>query len=249
MPLEERIGLDDLPDAQEIWRFLDRRKVSDLTQSGSLRLSRVSELRKIDVRESRLPSVLGEVLQRVVSSERARNSLVRCPRLAKTRRSTSLLRVGSFPDLAKKSKKCGESLAAEMKAEYGSIQRFDVLLSSLPSDIRRSFGVGRIRYIRDDISYPEVLELGQYQSMPFLLKLEDHINEREVRLFERRHLPQLHWEVQQEQPPCTRFRITDTDLINSIAISPICPSAIAKDITEELVQWRFPKELIGRESV
>jgi hypothetical protein len=122
------------------------------------------------------------------------------------------------------------------------------LVSSLPTDARRSFGIGRVRYIRDDISYPEVFALGQYHSMPFLLKLEDHINEREVRLFERLHRPQMHWDVQQEQPPCTRFRIVDTDLIESIAISPICSPAIVQDIIDKLIQWRFPKTLIGVEN-
>jgi hypothetical protein len=122
------------------------------------------------------------------------------------------------------------------------------LLSSLPTDARRSFGIGRVRYIRDDISYPEVFALGQYRSMPFLLKLEDYINEREIRLFERFHRPQMHWDVQQEQPPCTRLRIRDTDLIESIAVSPICSTAIVQDITEELIRWRFPKTLIGVES-
>jgi hypothetical protein len=60
MPLNERIGLEDISDYQKIWRFLNRRKLSDLTHNGSLRLSRVSELRKpeIDERESRLPSVV-----------------------------------------------------------------------------------------------------------------------------------------------------------------------------------------------
>lgn len=249
MPLEERIGLDDLPDAQEIWRFLDRRKVSDLTQSGSLRLSRVSELRKIDVRESRLPSVLGEVLQRVVSSERAKEFVGKMPEACENQAVDVFASCWFLPGSREEEQKMWREFGGGNEGGIRIDSTLRRLLSSLPSDIRRSFGVGRIRYIRDDISYPEVLELGQYQSMPFLLKLEDHINEREVRLFERRHLPQLHWEVQQEQPPCTRFRITDTDLINSIAISPICPSAIAKDITEELVQWRFPKELIGRESV
>jgi hypothetical protein len=81
--------------------------------------------------------------------------------------------------------------------------------------------------------------------MPFLLKLENHTNEREVRLFERFHLPQTQWDAKPEQPPCTRFRIAATNLIDSIAISPICSAEIAQDISNELLQWSLPKELIG----
>jgi hypothetical protein len=104
------------------------------------------------------------------------------------------------------------------------------LLLSLPTDAQRSFGIGRVRYIRDDINDPEILALGQYHSMPFLLKLENHTNERELRLFERFHLTQAHWDAKQEQPPCTRFRIVDTNLIESIAISPICSAAIVREL-------------------
>ena len=84
--------------------------------------------------------------------------------------------------------------------------------------------------------------------MPFLLKLENHTNEREVRLFERFHLPQEHWDVKQEQAPCTRFRIVDTNLIESITLSLICSPIIVQDITDELIQWRFPETLIGVEN-
>jgi hypothetical protein len=41
--------------------------------------------------------------------------------------------------------------------------------------------------------------------MPFLLKLEDHTDEREIRLFERFHRAEFYWDVQEEQPPCTRL--------------------------------------------
>ena len=83
-----------------------------------------------------------------------------------------------------------------------TIQR---LISSLPTDAQRLFGIGRVQYIRRDISYQGIFELGQYCSMPFLLKLEDHTDEREIRLFERFHRAEFYWDVQEEQPPCTRL--------------------------------------------
>lgn len=56
------------------------------------------------------------------------------------------------------------------------------LISSLPEE---DFGLGMIRYIRPDISFSEAFDLNQYRSMPFLLKLSDNEDDREIRLFTR----------------------------------------------------------------
>jgi len=81
--------------------------------------------------------------------------------------------------------------------------------------------------------------------MPFLLKLEDHTDEREIRLFERFHRPEFYWDVQEEQPPCTRFRICGADLIESITISPICSNEARENLTNDLARWGVPESRIA----
>jgi hypothetical protein len=244
MPLSEQIGLEDIPGDQAIWRFLDRRKLSDLTSSGSLRLSRISELRKLDQRESRLPSVIREVLQRFSLNEDGTAFVDEMLKICEDQAFDTFASCWFLPGTREEELRMWQEFGGGNEGGVRISSTLRCLLSSLPTNGRRLFGIGHVRYIRDDISYPEVLALGQYHSMPFLLKLEDHINEREIRLFERFRLPQMHWDVRQEQPPCTRFRIADTNLIGSIGISPMCSSAIVQDITDELMQWRFPRTLI-----
>jgi hypothetical protein len=203
MPLNERIGLEDLPDDQKIWRVLNRRKLSDLTHSGSLRLSRISDLRKpeIDERESRLSSVMREVLQRVPVNERAKAFIDKMLEICENQAFDIFASCWFLPGTREEERRMWREFGGGNEGGIRVNSTLRHLLSSLPTDARRSFGIGRVRYIRDDISYPEVFALGQYHSMPFLSKLEDHINEREVRLFERFHRPQMYWDVEQEQPP------------------------------------------------
>jgi hypothetical protein len=246
MPLNERIGLDGLPNDQEIWRFLDRRKLADLIRTGSLRLTRVSDLRKpeIDERESRLPSVLGEVLGRVTSNEDVRTFIKTMLDACENQAFNIFVSCWFLPGTSEENLKMWEEFGGGNEGGVRLSSTLRRLESSIPTDARRFFGIGRIQYIRCDISYPEITALGQYKSMPFLLKLEDHTYERAIRLFERFRRPQWDWDIQQEQPPCTRFRITDTDLIESITISPICSDQTKQDLTNELLQWRFPEARI-----
>ena len=246
MPLNERVGLEDLHDDQEIWRFLNRRKLADLICTGSLRLTRISDLRKpeIDERESRLPSVVREMLQHVSSDESAKAFLRKMLDMCEEQAFGIFASCWFLPGMSEEERRMWAEFGGGNKGGVRINSTLQRLVSSLPTDTRRLFGVGRIRYIREDISYPEVFALGQYHSMPFLLKLEDHTYEREIRLFERFHRPQTYWDVQEEQPPCTRFRITDGDLIESITVSPICPNEIKQDSINQLLQWRFPKERI-----
>ena len=241
MALSEQIGLEDIPGDQAIWRFLNRRKLSDLTSSGSLRLSRISELRKLDQRESCLPSVIRKVLRRLPLTDHGRAFVQAMLMACEGQAFDTFASCWFLPGTRKEELKMWQDFGGRNEGGIRVNSTLRRLLSSLPTDDRRSFGIGRVRYIRDEISYPEVFALGQYRSMPFLLKLENHTNEREIRLFERFHLPQAQWDVKQEQPPCTRFRITE---IESIAISPICSPVLAQEITGKLAQWRFPKTLI-----
>jgi hypothetical protein len=66
-----------------------------------------------------------------------------------------------------------------LKKAVGVLER---LISSLPKE---DFGLRMIRYIPPDISFTEVFYLNQYRSVPFLLNLSEHEDDREIRLYAR----------------------------------------------------------------
>jgi hypothetical protein len=154
MPLDEQIGLETLPDDQEIWRFLDRRKLSDLICSGSLRLSRISELRKpeIDERESRLPSVVREVLQRIPLNEESKSVIDRMLETCEDQAFDVFASCWFLPGTAEEERRMWTEFGGGKGGGIRINSTLRRLISSLPADDRRSFGIGRIRYIPDDIS-------------------------------------------------------------------------------------------------
>jgi hypothetical protein len=65
----ERVGLQDLRSQTEVWRFYNRKWGTELFTGGEIRLSRVSDLRKEDRRESRLPALFNRALRRALPGE------------------------------------------------------------------------------------------------------------------------------------------------------------------------------------
>jgi hypothetical protein len=243
MPLSERIGLDDLSNDEQTWRFLDRRKLTDLILTGSLRLTRISDLRQLDQRESHLPCVMRDVLGRVTSNEEAKAFIMTLLDACENQAFNVFASCWFLPGTEEENRRMWEEFGGGKEGGVRLNSTLRRLASSVPTDARRPFGIGRIQYIREDISYPEIAALGEYKSMPFLMKLENYTNEREIRLFERFHRPQCDWDIQKEQPPCTRFSITDTDLIKSITISPICSNQTKQDLTMNWCNGSFRKRV------
>jgi len=199
----------------------------------------------MDERESRLPSVLREILHRVSSNESAKEVIGNLLDICENQAFGIFASCWFLRGTPEQERKMWEdpNFGGGNEGGIRINSRLSRLTSSLPTDVLRLFGVGRVQYIRADISYAEVFALGPYHSMPFLLKLENHTWQREIRLFERFARSQTYWDAQPEQPPCTRFMI-DTNLIESIIISPICSKEIAQAMATELIGWRFPKERI-----
>lgn len=191
-----------------------------------------------------MPSVVRDVLRRVPFNEDAKTFIRKMLDICEDQAFGIFASCWFLPGISEENRRMWEEFGGGNEGGVRINSTLRRLAPSIPTDVRRLFGIGRIRYIRDDISYPEIVALGQYHSMPFLLKLEDYTYEREIRLFERFHRPQTYWDIQEEQLPCTRFRITDGDLVESITISPICSNETKQDITNELVRWRFPKARI-----
>src|ERR1035441_3638832 len=60
--LGQTVGLDELHPDQEIWRFMPWRRAKDLIFKNELFLSSINTLRKIDLRECRLPEILSQAV-------------------------------------------------------------------------------------------------------------------------------------------------------------------------------------------
>jgi hypothetical protein len=234
--------MDDLAEGQPLWRFLNRRKLADLIKTRSLRLSRISDLRKDDQRESLLPAVFRETLQRTVD-QKSREFVAKLIDMIENQAFRVFASCWFLPGTSKEELSMWRDFAGNKKGGVRINSTLKRLTSSLPNDARRLFGIGRIEYIPAEITYEELFALGPYNSRPFLLKLQNHTHEREIRLYERFARSQPHWDAQEERTPCTRFPIAN--LIESITISPFCPKQTKDAIRGELLQWGFAADLIA----
>jgi hypothetical protein len=99
-----------------------------------------------------------------------------------------------------------------------------------------SLGIGSVRYILPDMSYMEAFDLNEYRSVPFLLKLHNHQDDREVRLYQRHRGPL-------REPNCLRTRISCKRLVGSIRLSPLCSAERRKAIHAEFTRKWLPRDL------
>ena len=120
------------------------------------------------------------------------------------------------------------------------ISSLERLISALPDDIMLSFGIGSVRYIVPDMSYMDAFNLNEYRSAPFLLKLRNHQDDREVRLYQRHRGPL-------REPNCLRTRINCQRLVRSIRLSPLCSIETREAIYTEFTTKGLPKSLFDYE--
>ena len=163
MPLNERIGLDGLSADQKIWRFLNRQKVVDLTTKNSLRLSRIFDLRKIDEREGRLPSVLGEVFEQVAHSEAARRFIRDMLGACENQALNVFCSCWFLPGTSEQEQKMWKQFGGREEGGARINSTIQRLISSLPTDAQHFFGIGRVQYIRRDIELPRDYRAGSIQ--------------------------------------------------------------------------------------
>jgi hypothetical protein len=236
MPLRERTGIDKLSSDQEIKRFLPLWKAKDLFQSGELYLRQVAALRSEDPRESRLPDVLLDTIARGPFSKEVNDFVVGLLRICESQAdivfASSWFLPGSTEQEARMWKKYGGGSEGGIVIE-SSLER---LISVVPDDIMLSFGIGLIRYIPAEMSYVDAVNLNEYRSVPFLLKVSDHEDDREVRLFQRYAGPRL-------EPQGLRLPIDWLQLVRSIRLSPLCPAETRKAIYAEFVTKGVPRSL------
>jgi len=240
MPLKEEIGLGSIIREQEIWRFYPMWKARDFLETGELYLTQVSELRKEDPQESRLPAVLQESFSRLQVSSAARELLNEFIRVCEEQATGVFASCWFLPGSPSQEERMWTKYGGGSEGGLVLITTVERLISSLPDDMMLSFGIGSIRYIPPTMSYFEAFHLNEYRSAPFLLKLHDHQDDREIRVYQRHRGPLRY-------PHCLRPRINVVKLLQGIRLSPLCSEKIQKKIYEELIGYGFPKRLIKQE--
>ena len=236
MPLRERIGLDDFPPNQELWRFIPTYKAQDLFQTGQLYLTEVSALREKDPHESKLPRVLSDTFSRLPFSPQVKEFMAHFLEVCEDQATGVFASCWFLPGTPEQEDRMWRQYGGGSDGGLLLISSLDRLIAALPDDIMLSFGVGIIRYIRPDITYVEALQLNEYRSAPFLLKLHDHQDDREVRLYQR-------YRGRLQHPNCLRTKVSLNRLIRSIRLSPICSLKKREAIYSEFITKGLPKEL------
>jgi hypothetical protein len=240
MPLKEEIGLDSIVREQQIWRFQPMWKARDFLETRELYLTQVSELRKEDPQEARLPAVLKESFSRLQVPAAGRQLLNEFIRVCEDQATGVFASCWFLPGSPSHEKRMWAKYGGGSEGGLVLITTLGRLISSLPDDMMLSFGIGSIRYIPPTMSYFEAFHLNEYRSAPFLLKLHDHQDDREIRVYQRYRGPLRH-------PHCLRPRINVTKLLQGIRLSPLCSEKIKKEIYDELVGYGLPKKLIKKE--
>jgi hypothetical protein len=245
--LREILGLDGISGDQRIWRFLTMDKATDLLKTSDLYLCRVSILRNDDPRESRLPTVLHDLVDKGPWKPALKDFLSEVHQICENQADGVYASCWFMPGTAEQEKRMWDKYGGGLSGGVRIDSTIKRLISSLPEE---DFGLGMICYIRSDISFPETFHLDQYRSVPFLLKLSEHEDDREVRLFTRyrgllsgkRFVPVPNRQVREG----IRVRIDLERLVEKIRLSPISPQETRDAIYEEFTTKGVPSSLIDR---
>lgn len=239
------MGLEDFGGETALWRFYTRKWGTALFEEGEIRLSRVSDLRKEDRRESRLPGLFTRALRRALPPN-AKEFLNYMTRVIEDQAFGVFASCWFLPGTAADEERMWNEYGGGREGGIKIISTLDRLIQSLPDDDRRTFGVGRIRYVLPNSSILETWNLNEYRSSPFLLKLKKHHQDRELRLYERHHVPPWEETKGNEHKICRRFRFGGGNLVDSVSISPLCTNEVAESIRADLLRLNVPSSLSQR---
>ena len=244
--LRYSLGLDSISGDQRIWRFLTLDKAKDLLRTFELYLCQISILRNEDPRESRLPTVLHDLVENGPWKPPLKDFLSEAHQVCERQADGVYASCWFIPGSAEQEKRMWDKYGGGLSGVRidSTIER---LISSLPEE---DFGLGMIRYIPGDLSFSEAFDLNQYRSTPFLLKLSDHEDDREIRLFTRcRGLPSGKRFVpvpNRLERRGIRVLIDGERLIEKLCLSPICSEETRTAIYEEFTSRGVPNSLIDR---
>jgi hypothetical protein len=245
--LRETFGLDNISGDQRIWRFLTLDKAKDLLRTFELYLCQVSILRNEDPRESRLPTVLHDLVENGPWKPAIKDFVTDAHRVCESQADGVYASCWFIPGSAEQEKRMWEKYGGGLSGGVRIDSTIERLISSLPEE---DFALGMIRYIRPDLSFSEAFDLNQYRSTPFLLKLSDHEDDREIRLFTRyRGLPSAKRFVPVPNRLARRgirVLIDGERLIEKVRLSPICSQERRTMICEEFTSKGVPMSLIDR---
>jgi hypothetical protein len=242
----EQVGLEGLGPETVLWRFYNRKWATALFEAGEIRLSRVSDLRKKDRRESHLPALFTSAIRRTSLPPAAKEFLNYMAKAIEDQAFGVFASCWFLPGTSADEERMWNEYGGGSEGGIKIISTLDRLMSSLPNDDRRTFGVGRIQYVLPNSSILDTWNLNEYRSSPFLLKLKKYHQDREVRLYERHHVPP--WEENKDSEPkiCRRFRFGGGDLVQSVSISPLCTAVVRKSIREDLLRLNVPRSFLER---
>jgi hypothetical protein len=215
----------------------------ELFAGGEIRLSRVSDLRKEDRRESRLPALFNRALRRVLPDE-ARAFFNQMNRLCEDQAFGVFASCWFVPGTAADEDRMWHKYGGGREGGIKIVSTLDRLVDALPTDARRTFGLGRTLYVLPDSSILDTWNLNHYRSIPFLLKLKEHHQDNEVRLYERYHVPPWEEDRGRQTNISRKFRFGDSDLIQSVSISPLCTNDVRESIREDLLRLHLPRILL-----
>jgi hypothetical protein len=243
--LRYSLGLDNTSGDQRIWRFLPLDRAKDLFKTFELYLCQVSILRNDDPRESRLPTVLHDLVEDAPWKPALKDFVADAHRICESQADSVYASCWFIPGSADQEKRMWDKYGGGLSGGVRIDSTIERLISSLPE---QDFGLGMIRYIRPNISFSEAFDLNQYRSMPFLLKLSDHDDDREIRLFTRyRGLPsgkRFVPDPSRLERRGIRVLIDGERLIEKVRISPICSQETRTAIYEEFTRKGVPNCLI-----
>ena len=144
--LREILGLDSISGDQRIWRFLTLDKAKDFLKTFELYLCQVSILRNEDPRESRLPTVLHDLVENGPWEPALKDFLSEVHQVCESQADGVYASCWFIPGSAEQEKrmwdKCGGGLSGGVRID-STVER---LISSW---LEEDFGLGMIRYIRE----------------------------------------------------------------------------------------------------
>jgi hypothetical protein len=168
--LHSHLGLDEIPGAQEIWRFLDMMKAKDLFKTSELYLRQVSMLRFEDLEESRLPSVIQRTVANGPMSAAVKKSFAEMCQICESQADGLYASCWFIPGSAEQEERMWRKYGGGSSGGICIVSTIKLLVESLPS---ADFELGKIRYIHPEISFLEAFRLNQYRSMPFSLNSQN----------------------------------------------------------------------------
>jgi hypothetical protein len=231
--LDLSLGMFRVEGTQELWRFFDLKKAHDLFRQSALYLRRVALLRTMDERESRLPGVIRERLtQANQKNPKVRQFIDDFLTISENQGDRVYASCWYLPDESED--------YTHMWKEFGGGKEGGVCVVTTVERMGNALfegglSIGLIRYVEPDISFEETWYLEQYRSAPFLLKLANHIREREARLF-RRH----HWI---KQPDFLYEKVQLVDLIEHMKLSPLVSEVRNREVCDWFIRHGFPEKM------